>query len=851
MLAGGTAWLSAGTLAVTSGDGSRVAALPPASFLIAALAVAGVAAWFARLRLSNSWPLAISLLIWLPFLPGMVPDAFLLWQGPIEAMVWAIVGAGLVYARAWRSPSGGYPVEARAYQWVATLAVATVSLYAFNQVRTVVPGGDEPHYLAATQSLISDRDLKVENNYTRGDYLEYFNGRLTPHFLQRSATGEIYSIHSPGVSAVVLPAFLVAGYPGAVSTVVAVAALTAALTWVVAWRITGSDAAAWVGVAAVFATSPFLFHTFTIYPDGIGALPVILAVWLIVRLLGDEPPSQALITATGAALAVLPWLHTRFALLSTILGLVILALVATKPARVARVARIAAFLAVPAIAAAAWFAYFWIIWGTPSPFAPYGRDTESSWSYVGRGLAGLAFDQQFGVITTAPIYVLAVAGLWPLFRRHSRLAIVLVIVAVPYAVAVSTYAMWWGGTSAPARFVAALLPLAAIPVASVWAAYPRLRPAMLMVLVVSAALVVPRLTVEGGRFVFTSRSTFDATIEWLSRNVDLALALPSVHRDGPGVASIDALPWVMALAIVCAASFVVSTPRMGRGAGWTLAASIGAVAVMLAATVSWTLKDARPITHERSILAALQGHRASHRTFVDLSRPALISLDDYFRRLSLDVPAQGDSALLRAARVPAGEYEIAVANGAAGSTLAVNVNRNDPLLESATAPFQLRLPVAVLSLGVRNEGSAPMRVRPVSVMPPVNADARYATRAARYGRARVFFFDERAYPEPRGFWTRGEGRATLVIDADTSARQTGLRLAFTGGAAATTIGISVGEWSQSYSLTPGERREVTLPPLTNAGAWVVDIHSGPGFRPFEREPGNNDVRLLAAWFEIP
>jgi hypothetical protein len=56
---------------------------------------------------------------------------------------------------------------------------------------------------------------------------------------------------------------------------------------------------------------------------------------------------------------------------------------------------------------------------------------------------------------------------------------------------------------------------------------------------------------------------------------------------------------------------------------------------------------------------------------------------------------------------------------------------------------------------------------------------------------------------------------------------------------------------QSYSLTPGERREITLPPPSGARAWVVDIHSGPGFRPFEREPGNTDVRLLAAWFEIP
>ena len=144
-----------------------------------------------------------------------------------------------------------------------------------------------------------------------------------------------------------------------------------------------------------------------------------------------------------------------------------------------------------------------------------------------------------------------------------------------------------------------------------------------------------------------------------------------------------------------------------------------------------------------------------------------------------------------------------------------------------------------------------MRIRPVQIAAPVNPDRRYARRAARSGRARVFFFDERAYLEPKGFWTRSEGRATVVIDADEDARRTGLPIAFTAGGAATTIGISVGDWSQSYSMTPGERRTVTLPPLGDEAAWVVNIHSGPGFRPFEREPGSIDVRSLAAWFEIP
>ena len=166
------------------------------------------------------------------------------------------------------------------------------ALAAFSQVRGVIPGGDEPHYLAATQSILKDFDLRVANNYADGDYLDYFPGRLEPHFLKRSTSGEIYSIHAPGVSIVVLPAFAVAGYAGAVLTMILIAALTAAITWRLAWMVSGSVAGAWAGAAAVFATTPYFFHTFTIYPEIIGSLCVAIGAWLLIDLADLSPELQ-------------------------------------------------------------------------------------------------------------------------------------------------------------------------------------------------------------------------------------------------------------------------------------------------------------------------------------------------------------------------------------------------------------------------------------------------------------------------------------------------------------------------------------------------------------------------------
>lgn len=827
-----------------------------------ALAIAVVR--LARLRLDQAWPLAVSFLIFLPFIPGSIPPALMLFAGPLEVVVWILVVAGLVVEHAVRLRAFGasadpelprrrataFTAPARA-PWIAAGATAVLALIAFSQVRSVVPSGDEPHYLVATQSLIGDRDLKVENNYATGDYLEYFAGRLQPHFLQRSASGEIYSIHAPGVSAVVLPAFLIAGYIGAVIMVIAISALTAAVTWIVAFRVSRSAPAAWFGTLAVFATAPFLFHSFTIYPDGVGALPVMLAVWLIARLADGEDIGQPTLLAVGASLALLPWLHTRFAILAAVFGLAVIAQLATRPIRPTR---IAAFLFVPAVSAAAWFAFFWIIWGTPSPMAPYGRDTESSLSYIGRGLSGLLFDQQHGLLATAPVYVIAALGLWALMKERKPLALAITIASAVYVVAVSTYAMWWGGTSAPGRFVAALLPAVAVLSATAWSRYPRLRSAMMLLLVVSITLVIPRLTEESGRFVFNSRSAFDPTIEWLSRNVDLSLALPSAHRDSPGLAFRDAIPWLFAIAAVMLGSSALSRTRTRPASRWPIVVCGAAIAAAVASTTVWMMRGVDPITPERSMLAALSSQRSWHTTLIDVSRWRSLPREEFASRLSIEAVADQSEAVVRLRRVPAGEYQIANADNSTG-TLAVVVNRSDPPLESAAVPFRLYLPVAVSTLSIRAEttaarGSTAMRIAPVKVAPS-SLTGRAALRAARYGRARVFFFDERAYPESRGFWSRAEGRATIVIDADEAAQRAGLPISITGGAAATTIGISVGEWSQSYSLTPGERREITLPPLHGERAWVVNIHSGPGFRPFEGETRSTDVRALAAWFEIP
>src|SRR5262249_464442 len=148
-------------------------------------------------------------------------------------------------------------------------------------------------------------------------------GPLAPDFRVRGRHGELYSIHAPGVPVLVLPAFALGGYHAVVVFLVLVSAAGCALAWWLAWRATGRSSAAWVGWALAAFAAPFLVESFTVYPDGPGAVIVLTAFWALSRIdAGERLPTSAWVYH-GAALAALPWMHTRFALLAVLLGLLI------------------------------------------------------------------------------------------------------------------------------------------------------------------------------------------------------------------------------------------------------------------------------------------------------------------------------------------------------------------------------------------------------------------------------------------------------------------------------------------------------------------------------------------------
>ncbi len=872
------AWLSQGTLAASGTGESRVALLPLSipSALIAIAATAGV--WLAWRLGASLAPLWLLVLLVLPWLSGSLPAALLIWSGPLAFALWIGIAAAMVLS----SPTIVAMARERFAVGVWTnrpalmAAVLAFAIYAVAawQVSPSIPGGDEPHYLIITQSLLKDHDLKIENNHRNGDYHAYFAGELPkPDFRRRGRNGEIYSIHAPGLPALVAPAFAIGGYHAAVVFLILIASAGSALSWLLTWRVTGRTDAAWFAWAAITSSVSTIFHSFTVYPDGPGGVIVLTGIWALLRAEREAESGSDRIGPWwlhGAALAALPWIHTRFALIAGSLGaLIVLRLSTTRNAA----GKAVAFLTIPAISAICWVGFFVAIYGTPDPSAPYANE-EGSASFIPGGLFGLFFDQRFGLLAYAPVLVVAFAGLGAMLidRRSRRLGCELLFVLVPYLIAVTHFAMWWGGHSAPARFFVPMLPLLAIPAAVGWTRirHRATRTTVLAALALTAFTSASLVLVDGGRLAFNVRETYAAWLEWLSPSTDLALGMPAWWRDREHLLYRDVALWSACFLACWRALRFVEGKTWLRGGG-ALAAAAGvayAAAMMVALTLVWALAgvDGRNLLPAQ--LAALRS-LGSDRHMLAMALPS-------FRRLRAEeVPpllrmeprpstapggaGPNDRPIYQIAAVPAGRYRLQPVGGGAAGWLMIGIGRDQFSLRSGPIgtppqPIELDFPVDVRAIVVRADEQArrsvhALAIEPMSIVPGrARLTNDYARRAVRYGTTSVYFLDDRAFPEPEAFWVGGSRSATIVIQPD--ARVARATLLLRNAPVDNRVTFESSAWRDEMSLAAGEERRVEVPIDARRGAALVTITASAGFRPSAVDRGSRDDRFLGVWIKV-
>jgi len=267
------------------------------------------------------------------------------------------------------------------------------------------------------------------------------------------------------------------------------------------------------------------------------------------------------------AIVVLPWLNVRYAVVAVVL--LAFALAARPPRRVALT--LAGSVLLSAIALCLWHDH---LYGFFDPRRVYGRRPELTLALVPEGIQGLLFDQEFGLLAYAPVFVLVAPGLFALRRASPRLAAVAAALLLVVILTAGSWPMWRGGFNPPARFLVPILPVLALAVAAAVRRGAGAGTALLMGFGLWTGLAGgwdPRLVHrdrEGTATFFRERSGAE---EWT--RLMPAYVLPEEEADR------HRLAWVWAIALGVAAT----TRRLGaptaRGMGLATAGLAGAALV--------------------------------------------------------------------------------------------------------------------------------------------------------------------------------------------------------------------------------------------------------------------------------
>ncbi|HUR35507.1 MAG TPA: hypothetical protein VM032_17010 [Vicinamibacterales bacterium] len=798
---------------------------------------------------------------YLPWLPDRLPLLLLL-AGPVR---WAVLAATMARAAwIWRGRSGLVDSARVGRRGVFALSFGLYVGFGLWSVTTNGLGGDEPHYLVITESLLRDGDLQIENNHQRGDYRGFFRGDLRPDYMQRGQNGQIYSIHAPGLPAVLLPIYAVAGHLGAVAFMALLAALTSLAIFDLAGLMTGRTTAlfTWVGVGL---TVPFVPHSWAIFPEMPGAL---LAAWAALWLLQPaETPTVARWFARGAALALLPWLHTKFIVLLAIFSLGLGLRLLRKPARLAA-------LASPiAVSCALWLYSFYALYGRFDPEAPYGAYSRVFvlTSNIPHGLLGLFFDQKFGLLVYSPLYVIALAGAWfglrdPRFRFGS---IVLMVIVAAFVGSTARLYMFWGGSSAPARFFVPVLPCLApfIALAIEHARSAASRAVVGLWLAIGVGVAAVGTVSPERLMLFSDPHGRARLLELLQAGSPLASVVPT-FTDPDWATQVMPLTLWLAAALVAIGVLALAARTVGGGP-WPLAAVVSAAFLLAGSVVTArppaAVRDATATRGDLEVLWRFDGDRFRTLDYQTLARATPDRLRELTTvRLRPAVPADATSPFETAPlSLPPGVFDasvwfdgtrprdgaVSVADpratfgsvaGALGNPAQFRVT-----IPATTRRTQVRVPDLQVARAIRE-----IQLAPREVVPPPARDPR-PVRLIESVRGRadsyLVYTDDEAYPEMGTFWSRGTAATTVLVAGGGASRMV---LTLSTGPRSGAVRVAAAGQVQQVAMVANEEQSIAFDLPAGERLVALTVQSSVMFRPGEVNPDLRDMRGLGCQVSI-
>jgi hypothetical protein len=375
-------------------------------------------------------------------------------------------------------------------------AIVFLTIWGLITHGTFAGSGDDPHYLVAAHSLAFDGDFDVANDYALEPTL--IGGReLRPEDHARPGVGgALRPAHDVGLPLIFAPyvrivyplaaalartvpdeilrrarldGILILRHFMSLAMAVVAAALALQLYAIVRRHArSGMEAALWA--LLIVLSPPLLSLSFLFFTELPSAL---LVVWLF-RVLSEPDTTRTRWWAVGAATGFLLLLHTRNA--AVVLGMLAWGVVRLRAMRASQGAW-ASWAAAAGGVLLLRTAIVYTFWGTvlTTPLAVAGDRSvplSDAMREMGVRAAGLLFDQEFGLLTYAPVYLLAAPALLRVRWRETPGVMWAIGLAAAYAATIVIPYInihgWTGGWSPPARMIAPVVPLVAV-VTAAWA----------------------------------------------------------------------------------------------------------------------------------------------------------------------------------------------------------------------------------------------------------------------------------------------------------------------------------------------------------------------------------------------
>jgi hypothetical protein len=278
--------------------------------------------------------------------------------------------------------------------------------------------GDEPHYLLAAESIVSDGDVDLRDEYAVRDYSVFYDGPLVRH--GQLTEGRLNEPHGFGFPLLIAPAYAIAGPTGVELFLAALVAFGVAAAYRLALRVTPDPWA--IGAAAVVGLSaPFLAYGTAVYPDLAAGAILACAALLAMRL--DARPRRPDALACFVQLGSLPFLGPKFLPAALIVGYVAARGMWRARRRMLTIGSVELALFGVALLVALNEA----LYGGPTPYSAATTTTglDEPADLAGRAyrLVALFIDRDVGLFRWAPFFALTFAGIWWLWRsRRDHLA---------------------------------------------------------------------------------------------------------------------------------------------------------------------------------------------------------------------------------------------------------------------------------------------------------------------------------------------------------------------------------------------------------------------------------------------